>query len=192
MKRTEALEFMLDAVADDDVAVFSNGIVSREAFMIKDRPGNFYMLASMGHAPMIGFGIAGNIPSKVYVFDGDGNFFMNPGGSAMIGAAGPANLVHIIFDNKCYETTGAQASISRAVDIVSVGEAFGYSCSKKVGSLEALKEEFAMAVKNDGGPAMLVVDVEIEDDDRSRIIPLSPQEMAARLRRRCVELRNAD
>ena len=157
MRRIDALKLIMKKISDDDIAVFCNGIISREGFMIKDRPGNFYMLGSMGHASMIGLGVAQNIKTKVLVFDGDGNFFMNPGGAAMIGAEKPTNLVHIIFDNKKYQTTGGQPTISQSLDIAQIGIAFNYSCIKRINNLSQLEKLAKMLYKSQYGQYLLKI-----------------------------------
>ena len=192
MKKIEALKFILSKMSDREPAVFCNGITSREGFMIKDRPLNFYMLGSMGHAAMIGLGIAQNVKSRVYVFDGDGNFFMNISGSAMIGAEKPSNLVHIIFDNKEYQTTGGQKTISTCLDIAKIGQSLGYSYVKTIKSMKELKKEFVKWVKLKEGPIMLVIKVEAKYEDKSRVIPLSPQEMVTRFRENIGGCKNED
>jgi len=181
MKKIEAMTFLIQALAVDDVAVFCNGITAREGYMIKDRPRNFYMLASMGHAMMIGLGIAQASPHRVVVFDGDGNFLMNPGGAAMVGTQSPENLVHLVFDNGVYETTGNQVSISKDLDLVAMAAGMNYKSSQRVGDLDALKKAQDI-ILSQPGPHFLVVDVYRGQPDASRVIPMSPQEMAERFR----------
>ena len=54
-----------------ELLVTANGRISREAFNLKDRAENFYMIGSMGLASAIGLGLAINRPGrKVVVLDG--------------------------------------------------------------------------------------------------------------------------
>ena len=46
--RYEAIETILEYVAADDLVLSTTGMISREVFTIRDRPGNFYMIGSMG------------------------------------------------------------------------------------------------------------------------------------------------
>ncbi len=190
MNQFNAMELILHKISENDIAVFCNGLMSRAGYMINDRPGNFYMLASMGHAVMIGAGIAQNIESKVYVFDGDGNFFMNTGGPAMVGSEKIKNIVHVIFDNKIYWTTGGQATISENMDIAGIGRAFNYSYVNTIDDINDLKDEIEKIQNMDTGPVMLVVNVEIIDSDPSKIIPMSPMEITERLREKMKGMKN--
>src|SRR5439155_582036 len=93
--------------------VHANGYICRESFSLGDRPQNFYMIGSMGLASAIGLGLALARPHhRAVVFDGDGNLLMNLGILAQVGARRPANLVHCVFDNGVYGSTGNQASLS--------------------------------------------------------------------------------
>ncbi len=182
MKKIEAMTLMIQALGEEDAAVFCNGITAREGYMIQDRPGNFYMLASMGHAVMIGLGIAQACENRVVVFDGDGNFLMNPGGAAMVGAQQPENLIHLIFDNAVYETTGNQPSISKDLDLAAMAASMNYKTAQRAGDIETLKAASAI-IFSQPGPHCLVIEVYRGSPDASKVIPMSPQEMAERFRK---------
>ena len=57
LKRSEAISMIMQKVTDE-VIVTSTGMISREVFLVKDRPRNFYMMGSMGMALAIGIGVA--------------------------------------------------------------------------------------------------------------------------------------
>ena len=66
-------------------------------------------IGCMGKASSLGLGIALGRPDRqVFVFDGDGSLLMNLGSLVTIAAAGPKNLVLIVFENGVYEITGSQ------------------------------------------------------------------------------------
>jgi thiamine pyrophosphate-dependent acetolactate synthase large subunit-like protein len=62
----------------------------------------------------------------VVVFDGDGNVLMSLGTLATIGALKPKNLIHVVFDNEVYGTTGNQPTYSRVVGLDKMAKAAGY------------------------------------------------------------------
>src|SRR5262249_60099072 len=96
--------------------VHANGYICRESFSVGDRPGNFYMIGSMGMASAIGLGLALTRPEQPSViFDGDGNLLMNFGILAMVAGRAPRRLVHVVFANEVYGSTGNQMSPSRDV-----------------------------------------------------------------------------
>jgi phosphonopyruvate decarboxylase/sulfopyruvate decarboxylase subunit beta len=104
--------------------VHANGYICRESFAVKDRIENFYMIGSMGMASAIGLGVALAVPDRpTVVFDGDGNLLMSLGilpmigGGPIMGRGRPGNLVHVVFDNALYGSTGNQVSPSRTVGL---------------------------------------------------------------------------
>ncbi|HEU5321970.1 MAG TPA: thiamine pyrophosphate-dependent enzyme, partial [Methylomirabilota bacterium] len=146
ISRLEALRAALGAVGEAPV-VHANGFICRESFSLGDRPQNFYMIGSMGLASAIGLGVALARPSDpTVVFDGDGNLLMNLGILPMIGggplmAAGPpANLVHVVFDNDVYGSTGNQASPSRRARLDAIAAAAGYRRAVAVTEAAAVRE----------------------------------------------------
>jgi len=126
MKRYEAIKAILSILKGEDIALFTTGMISREAFSIKDRKHNFYILGSMGLITSVALGMALNTNKRVFIFDGDGSALMDMGTLAMIADQKPANLVHIILDNESYESTGGQPTISNHINLLSVADAMGY------------------------------------------------------------------
>ncbi|MFF3677349.1 thiamine pyrophosphate-dependent enzyme [Streptomyces sp. NPDC002120] len=117
----------LMAELTDELLVTTTGYLSRQAHHERDRPGTFYMQGSMGHACAIGVGLATADPSRrVVVLDGDGAFLMHLGTGSTIGASGAENLVHIVVDNGCYESTGCQTTTTGAMDWAALGHGLGY------------------------------------------------------------------
>ncbi|GGS13723.1 MULTISPECIES: phosphonopyruvate decarboxylase [Streptomyces] len=108
LDRQEAVG-VIAARLTDELTFSTTGMISRELFAAADRPENFYMQGSMGHAIGLGLGAAVTLPHrKVVVIDGDGAALMHLGGSALVGERGPANLTHIVLDNGSYDSTGGQ------------------------------------------------------------------------------------
>src|SRR5688572_30142865 len=104
--RYEAIESMLAHVDDADLVLSSTGMISREVFTTKDRPGNFYMLGSMGLLSSLGLGLAVLAPQRrIWVLDGDGSALMSLGTLPLIATMCPPNLIHVILDNAAYEST---------------------------------------------------------------------------------------
>ena len=178
--RAQAMRALFDLLADEPVIV-CNGFPSREAQKIRDRPGTFYMIGSMGVAASIGLGLALAKPDqRVVVFDGDGNVLMGMGTLATIGALRPKNLTHVVFDNEVYGTTGNQPSYSRVVRLDQVAKAAGYATVERVWEREDIMYEFKHMLANDGPHCLLIkVNEQIEDADR---VELDPSEITKRFR----------
>ena len=121
MRRLEAIR-QLAAGWTDELVVATTGMISRELFVARDRPENFYMCGSMGCALSIGLGLALARPDrKVVVLDGDGAALMSLGSLALARHLRLPNLQHVILDNGAYASTGDQPTCSAAVDFSQIG-----------------------------------------------------------------------
>jgi phosphonopyruvate decarboxylase len=186
ISRFEALRAAVSALTSEPV-VHANGYVCRESFAVKDRIENFYMIGSMGMASAIGLGVALAVPSRsTVVFDGDGNLLMSLGilpmigGGPVMGRARPGNLVHVVFDNALYGSTGSQASPSRMVGLHRIARAAGYERATAVAGADELHAAVATAVAG-GGPSFILARVTGEEQPAPRI-PYSPEEIRDRFR----------
>jgi phosphonopyruvate decarboxylase len=180
MSRLTALGIALKAAGDDPVT-HANGYICRESFSLADRPQSFYMIGSMGLAPAIALGLALAQPARrVVVFDGDGNLLMNLGILAMIAARRPANLLHLVFDNEVYGSTGNQASLSREVRLDHLAAAAGFATAVAVTEPWSLDEALSAALVS-AGPHFVLVKVTAEEADVPRI-PYTPAALRDRFR----------
>ncbi len=178
--RAQAMHALFGELSDQPV-IICNGFPSREAQKIRDRPGNFYMIGSMGAAASIGLGLALAQPDRrVVVFDGDGNVLMGLGTLATIGALKPANLTHVVLDNEVYGTTGNQPSYSRLVRLDQVAKAAGYATVERVWEREDIVYEFKDMLKRDG-PNFLLIKVNEQIEEAARVAP-APSEITRRFR----------
>ena len=154
--RCKAIEKILEHVRVDDLVLSTTGMISREVFVTDDRPGNFYMLGSMGLLSSFGLGLAVLTPHRVLVLEGDGSALMSLGTLPLIATERPANLVHIILDNEAYESTGAQPSISSQVDLAEVGRSCGYPHVVRADEIEGLEGALS-ACASSRGPHLILV-----------------------------------
>ena len=171
----------LQPLLGDALVVHANGHISRRSFTVEDRPGNFYMIGSMGLASSIGLGVALARPDRrVVIYDGDGNLLMNLGSAAMIAYARPRNLIHVVFDNGAYASTGNQATISREVPLERIAAAAGYEGSARARTPEELAAAFADCLRA-GGPAFVLAEIEVEERPfRAGRVTHTPEEMRDR------------
>ena len=186
ISRFEALRAAVSALRAEPV-VHANGYICRESFAVKDRLENFYMIGSMGMASAIGLGIALAIPDRpAVVFDGDGNLLMSLGilpmigGGPVMGRGRPANLVHLVFDNALYGSTGNQASPSRWVGLHHIARASGYQRATAVTGADEIRDAVRDALAG-GGPTFILARVTGEEQPAPRI-PYRPEEIRNRFR----------
>jgi phosphonopyruvate decarboxylase len=148
---------MLAAERSGELVVSTTGYLSRELFNVDDQPLNFYMQGSMGHAVSVGLGVALARPDRrVIVLDGDGALLMHLGSAAAVGHRAPSNLLHIVFNNGGYESTGGQPLGAEGADFAAVASGLGYRRVYVVEQVEALRDTMRRLL-NGTAPAMLIV-----------------------------------
>jgi len=154
--RGEVVRALLAEVTDQHI-VSTTGYLSRELFSQGDRPGNFYMQGSMGHAAGVALGAALARPgARFVILDGDGAALMHLGTLATVGHFLPANLTHLVFDNGGYESTGAQPTAAAGTDFRSVARACGYRQALTVATADELAPALRDALRGPG-PAIVVI-----------------------------------
>ncbi len=126
MTRAEALEIVA-SVLEDELVICNIGAPSQELCAIADRPGNFYMLGSMGQAAAIGLGLALARPRRpVLAIEGDGAVLTSLGTLATIAGNPAANFTLLILDNASYGSTGDQPTHTAArTDLAAVARGCG-------------------------------------------------------------------
>ena len=178
--RAQAMQALFELVTDEPV-VICNGFPSREAYKLKDRPQNFYLMGAMGGAASLALGLALTQPKKkIIVFDGDGNLLMGLSTLATIGALKPKNFIHVVFDNEVYGSTGNQPSYSRTVRLDQMAKSAGYASIERVWEREDIVYEFKDMLNSEGPNFLLIkVNEQIEDADQ---IEVPPADLALRFR----------
>jgi phosphonopyruvate decarboxylase len=105
MKRTDCLAVLAEKVTNELVVAAVGGLID-EWHHLRPSDLNYYS-GGMGLASSIGLGLSLARPDrKVIVLDGDGAILMNLGSLATASHQGPSNLIHLIFDNGMYESSG--------------------------------------------------------------------------------------
>jgi len=140
----------LKTIAGDagDALVVVAGWAAREWQALRPGDGNFRP-RTLGLASSISLGIALSLPHrKVIVIDGDGAFLMNLCGLPTIAWQNPPNLIHLLFDNQCYEASGATetATVSGS-DAVALAKGAGYKNACWVKTPDEFRREFIQAWK---------------------------------------------
>lgn len=171
------------SVIKDEYVICANGFISRDAFNAKDRPRNFYMLGSMGQASSIGLGLALADPGKkVVVFDGDGNLLMNLGILAMVAQAAPKNLIHVVLDNECYDSTGGQPTISSSIDLAAAARGCGINNVMKAGGTADITAEFRECLAKEG-PVFLLAKVGRDPAGKAPRVNIAPPQITGRFKK---------
>ncbi|MCL2187592.1 MAG: phosphonopyruvate decarboxylase [Defluviitaleaceae bacterium] len=173
ISREEAIRHIAKA-AMGGLIVSTTGKASRELYEIREQnkqghEADFLTVGSMGHSASIALGIALHKPSKrIWVIDGDGAMLMHTGAMAIIGAAAPKNLVHIIINNAAHESVGGMPTAVRKIDMPALARGFGYSCIKRVSTIEELTAALAQAANNNELSLIEVITTATSRDDLGR------------------------
>jgi phosphonopyruvate decarboxylase len=141
----------------DEYLLSTTGYLSRSLYNQADRSRNFYMQGSMGHIGAVALGAALARPDERFVaLDGDGALLMHLGALATIGQLAPANLVHVVFDNGAYESTGGQPTPAATTDLAAVAAACGYRRTSLIRSVVGIRPAVRAALAAEG-PTLLAV-----------------------------------
>ena len=180
--RYRAIEQILAHVRPTDLVLSTTGMISREVFFTEDRPGNFYMIGSMGLLSSFGLGLAMMAPEqRVFVVEGDGSALMSLGTLPLIASENPSNLVHFILDNESYESTGGQPTISSKVDLAEVAKSCGYRQVARVDDIEGL-EGALVGIAGTPGPHLVLVKASVSPVEGIPRVSHPPTEIRDRFR----------
>ena len=134
--------------------------------MVSQRPElDLPIYGAMGKASSVALGLALARPDKrVYVLDGDGALLMNLGSLVTVAGQQPENLVHFVFEDGVYYTTGGQPVPGAGTfDLAGMAESAGYRESYTFDDLEELVSELPGVVSKQGPVFVCLKVVHTED-----------------------------
>lgn len=178
--RQELLQVIQAASQPADILLATTGYSGRELYALEDRNNQFYMVGSMGCISSLGLGIALVQPTqRVIVIDGDGAVLMRMSALAIIGYERPPNLLHILLDNQCHESTGGQKTVSHSIDFGAIAAACGY---EKVVCVNTPEEVQTVIESTTEQLTFLHVKTKLGIPDKLPRPKITPPEVAQRLR----------
>jgi thiamine pyrophosphate-dependent acetolactate synthase large subunit-like protein len=148
MKRYDCLRVIAPHFVNE-LVVTNIGAVRHEWQALRPHPGNFH-LQNLGLTSSMALGLALALPHrKVVAFDGDGSLLLNLGSLATIANQHPRNLIHIVFDNECYESSrGAPTATAGQADLAAIARGAGIANAITVKTLGEFEEGFLRALKS--------------------------------------------
>jgi thiamine pyrophosphate-dependent acetolactate synthase large subunit-like protein len=179
MKRYECLQ-AIKPLIQDELFVTSAGGATSEWCAIHKSDSNL-QVKTLGLCSSIGLGLAVALPRrKVFVFDGDGALWMNFGSLATIGLHQPRNLIHICWDNREYESSGGEPTVSTAghIHFADAARAAGIQSSRTAETLHELVGAVRFALEHDG-PHFIWARIE---PGRAEVPPLAVDELENKYR----------
>jgi len=188
MKRSDVIRTVAACVDTDALIIANLGFPSRELAAYADRPGNFYMLGSMGLASSVGLGCSLFTDHRVYVIDGDGSVLMNAGMLATLAHHSPDNLCIIIIDNSAYGSTGGQPTYTaQKTDIAGMARAAGSQNVVRVRTKSALKK----AIQRLNQKAAIIVAYTKVGNENVPVIALAPREIKERFMKKVIKKKDS-
>jgi thiamine pyrophosphate-dependent acetolactate synthase large subunit-like protein len=152
MNRSDLTRRLVARANSEEAIIGGIGHTNFDLWASGQRPQNFYMLASMGLAVPIAFGVAIAQPQRqVFALEGDGSLLMQLGALGTVAAAHQANLAIIVFDNGVYQITGSQPTLtSQGTDLVAIAKGAGLAQSAWAADEADFERLVDRALKKDG------------------------------------------
>jgi thiamine pyrophosphate-dependent acetolactate synthase large subunit-like protein len=160
LKRDEGMQAIAPLMSDE-LFVCTNGATTTEWSAIRPSDANL-QVKTLGLCSSIALGLALALPGqRVVAFDGDGSLWMNLNSLATIGMHQPRNLLHICWDNRCYEASGGAptASATERLDFASVARASGIESAWYASTVDDLVGRVRYAL-TEPGPHFIWASVE--------------------------------
>ena len=148
MKRYDCLKAIAPHFGEE-LVVTNIGAVRHEWQALRPHPANYH-LQNLGLTSSMALGLALALPHrKVVAFDGDGSLLLNLGSLATIANQHPRNLIHIVFDNECYESSrGAPTATAGQADLAAIARGAGFANVTTAKTLAEFEEGFLRALKS--------------------------------------------
>lgn len=133
----------------DELVVTNLGAVRHEWQALRPHHGNYH-LQNLGLTSSMALGLALALPHrKVVAFDGDGSLLLNLGSLATIANQHPRNLIHVVFDNECYESSrGAPTATAGRADLAAVAAGCGFVNVITTKTLPEFEQGFLRALRS--------------------------------------------
>ena len=146
MKRYDCLRTIAPRLADE-LVITNIGAVRHEWQALRPHHGNYH-LQNLGLTSSVALGLALALPHrKVVAFDGDGSLLLNLGSLATMANQHPRNLIHVVFDNECYESSrGAPTATAGQADLAAVARGCGFANVITSKSLQEFDAGFSRAL----------------------------------------------
>jgi sulfopyruvate decarboxylase subunit beta len=148
MKRYDCLRAIAPQFGEE-LVVTNIGAVRHEWQALRPHPGNYH-LQNLGLTSSMALGLALALPHrKIIAFDGDGSLLLNLGALATMANQHPKNLIHVVFDNECYESSrGAPTATAGQADLAAIARGAGFANVITTKNIAEFEQGFSRALKS--------------------------------------------
>ena len=180
--RKPFLEALVAMLTPGDILVSCLGANARYLPHLTVPAPVFALCDAMGAAIPLALGMALQRPDRhVVALEGDGSLLMSPNVLATVAAARPGNLTIVLWVNGYYESSGGQPLPAAPMDWAALARAAGIPHVERVADVAALRAAFPRA-RAAGAPALLVLEVAFDPDEKIPPYSERPEEIRARFR----------
>ena len=161
VKRETIIQELLKKIKKGTKLISTTGYTSRELFQIRKNKNykigkDFYMVGGMGHSLMVSLGYSMNKDNETICLDGDGALLMHLGSLRTSGIFGKKNLKHIVFNNFCHESVGAQRTFAENMSFSKLAKDLGYKNIFKIYFEKDIKVVLTKFLRSNG-PSLLEI-----------------------------------
>ena len=167
---TEAIA-AINRVRDDAIVVSTMTPNRYWESVSQNRELDLPIFGAMGKASSVALGLALAVPDrKVVVLDGDGALLMNLGSLVTIAGQEPPNLLHFVFEDGVYLSTGGQPVPGAGnFDLAAMAKGAGITKSYQFDDLEDFVSELPSIMKQRGPVFVCLKVTHPEEMGRPRI-----------------------
>lgn len=178
MNRFECLQAVAPLVTDQ-IVVTTNGGTCSEWQAVGPAESQL-QVKTLGLCSSIALGLALALPRrKVIAFDADGSLLMNLCSLPTIARQRPPNLVHVVFDNQVYESSGGiKTQTAAGTDLAAIARGAGMQHVHVVETVEAFRARFEEALTADH---LMFILARVESR-RARVPPMGVDEVENKYR----------
>ena len=183
VERLAAVRAIVETTSANTALVCQLGLVARDLYSVTAhcRQRCLYCMGSMGSVIPLALGLtSGHRSLRVLALEGDGSLLMNLGTLVSVRRYGSSRIGMIIFDNRCYESTGIQSSQPEGFSIehLCVGAGIRTEVAK---NQEEIRDWIKVCWPRQASPAVLVIRSRINTSSSPRIGEL-PEVLGERFR----------
>jgi thiamine pyrophosphate-dependent acetolactate synthase large subunit-like protein len=179
VNRLECLQAIAPLITDQ-LVVTTNGGTGSEWQACAPTVESQLQVKTLGLCSSIALGLALALPRrKVIVFDADGALLMNLCSLPTIARQQPANLVHVVFDNQVYESSGGiKTQTAAGTDLAGHARAAGYRHVHAVENVADFTARFRETLNADH---LVFIHARVESA-RAKVPPLAVDEVENKYR----------
>ena len=182
MTRDEVLRVIAAIARRNGSIIFvGNAYNARALCAIDDQAHFFYMVGSMGLCSTLAAGFSHCRQLPVIAIEGDGNALMGLSGLPVASNTAYGSFIHVVLDNRVYETTGSQKNLSSHVDFAELALGSGYDQAYNLTDLSTLATVLEKVLQ-EKRKSFIHIPTELSPGEIHPRVPYHPHDITQRFR----------